>query len=498
MNKIKKILLLTTAITVLMLCFVFSSSAATSGYYTYTVSNGKAIITDVNTSISGDVIVPSKLGGCAVEEIGSYAFENCANITNVTLPGTLKKINGYGFYNCYRLQTIAFPSQLKSIEPFAFSYCTSLEYVDIPDSTTNIGMYAFSYCESIKDVNIGNNVKIINKGVFGYCTDLDYIIIPRSVTYIDEFAFFNCNNLRSIYYESYAINWNKIQIAEYNDVLHRAVLYPSMLELPGNFRGSTTTNSASFKWDPVEGAAGYKVYIKSGSSWKAIKNVTNSKITVEGLAPGTKYTFAVKPYGRHPNGKFFYEDGYTSTYSATKPVNITKVSTKPATDGITVSWTAVNCSGYRVYVKTSSGWKTLKTTTATSYKVTGLTDGKKYIFAVRPYAKHSGYTAWANKYTTVTTVKLATPTISLATTAKGRATVAWTNVAGETGYQVYYATSKTGTYKKIANYKANTTKIYKTGLTSGKTYYFKVRAYTNTDSGYVYSAYSPVKGIKIK
>ena len=133
MNKIKKILLLTTAITVLMLCFVFSSSAATSGYYTYTVSNGKAIITDVNTSISGDVIVPSKLGGCAVEEIGSYAFENCANITNVTLPGTLKKINGYGFYNCYRLQTIAFPSQLKSIEPFAFSYCTSLEYVDIPD-----------------------------------------------------------------------------------------------------------------------------------------------------------------------------------------------------------------------------------------------------------------------------------------------------------------------------------------------------------------------------
>ena len=37
-------------------------SAVTSGDYTYTVSDGKATITDVSTAISGEVIIPSTLG----------------------------------------------------------------------------------------------------------------------------------------------------------------------------------------------------------------------------------------------------------------------------------------------------------------------------------------------------------------------------------------------------------------------------------------------------
>ena len=33
---------------------------------------------------------------------------------------------------------------------------------------------------------------------------------------------------------------------------------------------------------------------------------------------------------------------------------------------------------------------------------------------------------------------------------------------------------------------------------SGKTYYFKVRSYKNTDSGKVYSSYSAVNSVKVK
>lgn len=45
------------------------TAAATEVYYSYTVSDGEATITDVYTSISGDVTIPSKLGGYPVTSI---------------------------------------------------------------------------------------------------------------------------------------------------------------------------------------------------------------------------------------------------------------------------------------------------------------------------------------------------------------------------------------------------------------------------------------------
>ena len=44
------------------------------GYYTYTVTNGKATIIAVDSSISGDVVIPSTLGGYSVTTIGYKAF----------------------------------------------------------------------------------------------------------------------------------------------------------------------------------------------------------------------------------------------------------------------------------------------------------------------------------------------------------------------------------------------------------------------------------------
>ncbi len=68
----------------------------------------------------------------------------------------------------------------------------------------------------------------------------------------------------------------------------------------------------------------------------------------------------------------------------------------------------------------------------------------------------------------------------------------------ESGYAIYMATSKNYKYTHLASYKTNSIKSTKTKLKSGKTYYFKVRAYKKTASGTVYSAWSPIKSIKVK
>ena len=99
---------------------------------------------------------------------------------------------------------------------------------------------------------------------------------------------------------------------------------------------------------------------------------------------------------------------------------------------------------------------------------------------------------------TKTATKTATPSITVTSSSKTKALVKWNNVSGESGYQVWYSTSKDGTYKRFGNAKANAISLTVTGLTSGKTYYFKVRTYTKTDSGYVYGSWSNIKSVKVK
>ena len=262
-----------------------------------------------------------------------------------------------------------------------------------------------------------------------------------------------------------------------------------------------TVNSITLSWKKVTGATSYRVFVHNGTGWKTLADVSALTYKATDLKAGTSYKFAVRAYVT--DGSTTVSAPSYSTLTAytrpDKPATVT-VSAK-ATDSITLSWSkCTGAVGYRVYVKTSSGWKTLKTTTALSYKATGLSKNTKYTFAVKPYLKDGSTVIWASSYTTcnATTPRLDAPVLKVATTAKGRLTAAWADIAGESGYQLYYSTSKNGTYKKLANYKAGTTKVYETGFESGKTYYFKVRAYTKVDGKYVYSDYSAIKSITIK
>jgi hypothetical protein len=76
--------------TVLPATFVSSLSIydgfPVEGYYTYNVYESKAAIWDVDTSISGDVIIPSTLGGYPVTDIYNGAFRGCSLIESVTIP----------------------------------------------------------------------------------------------------------------------------------------------------------------------------------------------------------------------------------------------------------------------------------------------------------------------------------------------------------------------------------------------------------------------------
>lgn len=74
------------------------------GYYTYTVENEEAVITEVDVDINGYITVPSTLGGYSVTRIGKRAFEYCSGLTSIILPDTITEIGDNAFYWCLSLK----------------------------------------------------------------------------------------------------------------------------------------------------------------------------------------------------------------------------------------------------------------------------------------------------------------------------------------------------------------------------------------------------------
>ena len=201
MKKTKILSLLLIAAIVVAVC-VFAlptqADAATSGYYTYKVTNGEATITDCDESISGNITIPSKLGGYPVTRIEPWAFERCSRLTGVTIPNGVTSIGEYTFYYCESLTRVTIPNSVTSIGNRAFSGCSSLTSINIPNKVTSIGEYAFYYCESLTSVTIPNSVTSIGNNAFTWCSSLTSVTIPNSVTSIGDSVFIECSSLTSV------------------------------------------------------------------------------------------------------------------------------------------------------------------------------------------------------------------------------------------------------------------------------------------------------------
>lgn len=201
----KKILLALLPFTI-MLCIILTNVSVkakgyTSGYYTYTVTDGNATITDVNTAISGisgKVTVPSTLGGYPVTAIGDRAYQQCSNIKTIIIPDSVTTIGSWAFYNCNNLTSIAIPNGVTKIADHTFFCCTSLTNITIPNSITDIGNYAVSRCDSLTSIIIPDSVITIGDYAFWGNSSLKSIMIPNSVITIGDNAFYYCDNLMCI------------------------------------------------------------------------------------------------------------------------------------------------------------------------------------------------------------------------------------------------------------------------------------------------------------
>ena len=190
-----------------------------------------------------------------------------------------------------------------------------------------------------------------------------------------------------------------------------------------------------------------------------------------------------------------------------KPNKVSGIkATSNSYNSIKLTWnkTVNGANGYAVYRSTSKDGKYTLRKTITSkntieFTDTGLDTNTTYYYKVRAYRM----IADKKKYGSYSEIVCAKPVLSktkITVSSKSKkATIKWNKVLGASGYKVYSATSSDGTYSlKKTITSINTLSYTNTNLVSGKTYYYKVRAYRNVNGNVVYGPYSVVKSQKIK
>ncbi|MHC1682971.1 MAG: leucine-rich repeat protein [Clostridiaceae bacterium] len=437
----------------------------------------------------------------SVTSIGNYLFYNCQLLSSVTLSNNLISTGNFIFYNCFSLKGVTLPSSLTNIGNSAFENCTALTNIIIPKGVTRIGYRAFIMCKVLENVTIPSTVKIIDFNAFAHCYAFTNIIIPESVTSIGDYAFYYCTSLTEVTIPQSVNSIGFLTFSSCNSNFKIKGYGGSYAQI---YAGS---NSIPFQELPP---INYTVTFNSngGSTVGNVQATNNTLITAPTEPRKAGYTFGgwykeltcITPWN-------FTTDkiaGNTTLYAKwitnpAAPINLKSVST--GYNCISTSWSPVTgISGYEVWRATSiSGpYALISKPTLTTYNDTAVITGTSYYYKVRAY-KLVGTIKVYSDFAPIVSAK-PIPAISskviAASSAYNSINTSWAAVTGASGYEVWRSTSSAGTYTLAGAVSATALSYNNVGLSTGTTYYYKIRAYRIVGITKIYGNFSTVVSAK--
>ena len=179
--------------------YIFGMSYYAGGVMTRQSYYGDTLSGDLVTA-STDYCIPSSLKSVTVTggNILRGAFDNCNNLTNITISDSVTSIGESAFSGCSGLTSITIPDSVTSIGGSAFFGCSGI--IQKENGVSYVDKWVIDV-DDVSQVQLRSNTVGIAYSAFSYCSGLTSITIPDSVTSIGEEAFFCCSSLTSIIVE---------------------------------------------------------------------------------------------------------------------------------------------------------------------------------------------------------------------------------------------------------------------------------------------------------
>ena len=253
----------------------------------------------------------------------------------------------------------------------------------------------------------------------------------------------------------------------------RGMTYISVPKLNAVLNTFETDKTLKLSWSAVKGANRYKIAkMKSGaSSYEYIDVQTNSFVDKD-VQDGNTYRYQVRAMYATQNSGTAY--GWWSTSSAAKISVWPSITLANASNGIKVSWDAVNnAAKYFVYCKKPSdtSWTRIVTNNL-SHTFTGLVAGQAYYFQL--YSDSiSGKDGKFSKAKSLVYIEPPKMNAAVYNSASNSVTVSWKSVKGASKYQIARRPSNASGYEYIF---VNGTSYTDSNVPQGRLCYYQVRA----------------------
>ena len=230
---------------------------------------------------------------------------------------------------------------------------------------------------------------------------------------------------------------------------------------------SAAEDSISIKWSAVSGASKYRLYRKEPSGWTRVIDTASTSYSDANVESGKTYTYTIRTL--NSSGSLlssYYTDGFSLTYLSAPEITLSNVA-----DGVKISWDKLEgAEKYRVYYYGSKGWTRMVDTTENSYIDKDVSSNHNYTYTVRCINKDA--TAFTSYYRAGKKIfYVAAPKLSLSNDADS-VSIKWNAVSGAAKYRVYRMGANG--WAKLTD--TTSTSCSDTGVESGKTYTYTIRA----------------------
>ncbi len=260
----------------------------------------------------------------------------------------------------------------------------------------------------------------------------------------------------------------------------------------------------TIKWKQNAKASGYQIQYTQGKKTTKIIVSGGKKTnkTISNVKAKEDCKISIRAYKKV--GKTQYDSVWNK--DSIKAVKVSSPALQKVTaknyHSLQIQWKkGKDVSGYKIYRKNGTAkYKKIATVSKgdiCTYTDTKAVTGTKYTYTVKAYKNYKKETIFSSydKKGISGTTALSKPTLkTVIPNGIGNLIISWKKVDGASGYMLYRAESKSGSYQLVKTLKENNSLSFKdSGLGNKKTYYYKLKAYRTIKDKKIYSSYSDVK-----